>query len=127
MNHPTCHLIYHTPAGKTKYPLNNNGGNTLGRKSELNPPDVDLLIDTQDDLMSRRHARITISFGIPPNYLLSDLDSHNGTTLINKQREELKIMPGDKVFLEDGYTIRMGATEVVFEIAYNDSKTNLKI
>ena len=127
MKHPKCHLLFHTPTGKIRYPLNNNGGNTLGRKSGLNPPDVDLLIETTDNLMSRRHARISISFGMPPNYLLSDLDSQNGTVLINKQRQELTIMPGDEVFLEDGYIIRMGATEVVFEMVRPDSKTNLRV
>lgn len=127
MKIPTCHLIFYSPAGKVKFQVNNNGGNIIGRKSEVNPPDVDLLVNTDDALMSRRHARIRASFGQIPNYLLSDMDSQNGTTLINKQREEMEILPGDEVFIEDGYTIRMGATEMVFEMTYEGNKTNLKI
>lgn len=124
---PKSRLIHFTPAGKAEYLLKNSGPNIIGRKSTLNPPDVDLLVKTPDGLMSRRHARIDVKFGQQGIvFLLTDLGSQNGTTLINRQRDELKLWPGDEVYLEDGFTIRMGATEVVFEVSADESLTQLK-
>ena len=129
MKHPVCHLLYHAPTGKIKYPLEVSKANVIGRKTALNPPDVNILVDTTDDSMSRRHGQISILFGDLNEgyvYVLSDLDSRNGTTLFNKQRQEMKILPGDEVCLKDGFIIRMGATELTFEIVPEDNKTKLK-
>ncbi|HFA51214.1 MAG TPA: FHA domain-containing protein, partial [Bacteroidetes bacterium] len=110
------------PAGKIKYPLNYKGENIIGRKARLNPPDVNVLMDSGDGTMSRRHARIHISFGTGGTvFLLSDLNSQNGTRLFNRQRQEIQILPGDEVYLQDGYIIRMGNSELIFEAVHRQS------
>ncbi len=127
MKFPACHLIFHAPSGKIKYPLNNGGANIIGRKARLNPPDVNVLVDANDGSMSRRHACIDIRFGMAgPVFLLSDLSSQNGTVLINRQRQQMKLLPGDEVYLQDGFIIRLGQTELTFEILKQEVETALR-
>ncbi len=57
----------------------------------------------RDDLVGRQHARITLDPADPNGFLLSDLNSRNGTFL-NKQRINgtVKVRPGDLVQLGPG-------------------------
>ena len=57
----------------------------------------------QDDLISRRHAKILIEKEEPPEFSISDLGSRNGT-FVNKQRifGPVKLSPGDVVQLGAG-------------------------
>lgn len=72
---------------------------TIGRD-----PSCEIKFDPDsDDLMSRRHAKISIDKEDPPEFSLSDLGSRNGT-FINRQRifGPSKLMPGDVVQLGAG-------------------------
>lgn len=65
----------------------------------------------RDDLVGRQHAKISRDPGNPDGFLLTDLNSTNGTFL-NKQRVNgtVKIQPGDRVELGPG------GPEFIFEV-----------
>jgi serine protease Do len=67
---------------------------TIGRD-----PSCDVKFDPNDDLVSRRHAKITRVSDVP-EYTVADLGSRNGT-LVNKKRifEPTRLNCGDSVQL----------------------------
>ena len=67
-------------------------------------PDNDLVLD--DNVVSRFHARIEVS---DRGYCLVDTDSKNGTFVGGLRTE--------RVFLDDGTTFRVGASEILFKTA----------
>jgi serine protease Do len=71
---------------------------TIGRHTSC-----DLKFDPNDDLVSRRHAKITESQGNGGGYKIADLGSRNGT-FVNKQRifEPVSLGCGDVVQLGPG-------------------------
>ncbi|HTT60575.1 MAG TPA: FHA domain-containing protein [Bryobacteraceae bacterium] len=82
-----------------EYPFKHFKELTIGRD-----PSCDVKFDPdQDDLISRRHAKIVIEKEEPPEFSISDLGSRNGT-FINKQRifGPAKLVPGDVVQLGAG-------------------------
>lgn len=66
-------------------------------------PSCDVKFDPNDDLVSRRHARISQSEGEAVEYTIADLGSRNGT-FVNKQRifGPVKLSCGDNVQLGPG-------------------------
>lgn len=57
----------------------------------------------RDDLVSRKHARISINGANPPEFSLQDLGSRNGT-FVNRRRisAPVKLLPGDRIQLGAG-------------------------
>jgi hypothetical protein len=105
----------------TPYPLR-AGVNVVGRASSSSSADVQLPV--ADGYLSRRHCRIEVLRA--PNgrvmYVLSDADdqqpgkplSMNGTFV--PPRPE-RLSPLDRVYLQDGMTLRLGQTQVTFHAA----------
>lgn len=62
-------------------------------------PSCDIQFDPNDDLVSRRHAKIT-RVSDAPEYTIADLGSRNGT-MVNKKRifEPTKLNCGDQIQL----------------------------
>jgi hypothetical protein len=97
------------------------GTNTVGRQSAKWPSDH--MIETRDEFMSRPHCTIEVRLGKLglPEYLLRDGASANGKwkfstngTYLNGK--EPRLSQYDKVFLEDGDTIQLGETKLVFKM-----------
>lgn len=83
-------------------------GATVGRDHALGGPCVlgrhpgaDFVLD--DDLASRRHARVRLEDGV---WVLEDLDSTNGTRVNGRAIHRQPLVDGDR--------IRVGGTELVF-------------
>lgn len=98
------------------YPLR-IGPNVIGRKSSV--PTADILIESEDAMMSRRHAIVEVTrdkFG-QFQYLVSEAGSRNGTFVMgaNDPMRKIKLEPEDLIYLEDGDTIQMGRTKVVLQ------------
>ena len=74
-------------------------------------PSCDVKFDPDNDLVSRRHAKITQSPSNPAEYTIADLGSRNGT-FVNKQRIF------GPVALSSGDTVQLGAggPEFVFSL-----------
>ena len=89
------------------------GKNIVGRKSSSQP--CNIMIDTEDKYMSRKHFAIEVNLGTKGmEYLVYDVASTNGT-FINADKNN-KLNRIDKVFLSDGDTIQAGRTKIVLRI-----------
>jgi pSer/pThr/pTyr-binding forkhead associated (FHA) protein/S1-C subfamily serine protease len=77
-------LVKHLHAARSgqveEYPAVPKREITIGRD-----PACDLKFDPDNDLVSRRHAKITVSASDPADYTIEDLGSRNGT-FVNNQR-----------------------------------------
>jgi serine protease Do len=95
-------LVKHMHAAKSgqveEFPADQKRELIIGRD-----PSCDLKFDPNDDLVSRRHAKITYSASDPADYTIEDLGSRNGT-FINNQRifGPVKLNCGDLVRLGPG-------------------------
>lgn len=83
-------------AGKTEtFPLSNFIELTIGRDPLVSQLQYD---PNKDDLVARQQAKIERSKEIPEQFILTDLNSRNGTFVNNKQiTGSVNIIPGDKV------------------------------
>ncbi|MFN8344175.1 MAG: FHA domain-containing protein [Spirosomataceae bacterium] len=109
-------VVHDENAASQTYPLR-IGPNVLGRKSSV--PTADILIETEDAMMSRRHAVVEVvrdKFG-QFQYLISEAGSRNGTfiTSVKDPMRKIKLEPEDLIYLEDGDTIQMGRTKIVLQ------------
>jgi FHA domain len=88
------------------------GRQVIGRKNTNKP--CTIMIDTEDDFMSRNHAIIDVNIDLSGNYkyVLTDNSSMNGTRI---NADKAPLSPNDAVLLIDGYVIQMGMTKVVFK------------
>jgi hypothetical protein len=115
MPHPVAWLIQHTENRNPKHFPLYTGKNYLGRKAA---PDLLPFIAIEDDpYISRVHAVIYVEEGTPPACYLADAPeanqgkaSANGTYL-NARPE--RIVRKEK--LEDGDTLQIGVTKLVFK------------
>ncbi|MBN1567265.1 MAG: trypsin-like peptidase domain-containing protein [Acidobacteria bacterium] len=95
-------LVKHLHAAKSgqveEFPVTQKRELTIGRD-----PSCDLKFDPNNDLVSRRHARITASPADPADYTIEDLGSRNGT-FVNNQRifGPVKLNCGDLIRLGPG-------------------------
>jgi pSer/pThr/pTyr-binding forkhead associated (FHA) protein len=109
-------VVHDENAAIQTYPLR-IGPNVIGRKSSV--PTADILIETEDVMMSRRHAVVEVvrdKFG-QFEYLIAEAGSRNGTFVIGAKdsMRKIKLEPEDLIYLEDGDTIQMGRTKVVLQ------------
>lgn len=93
-------IIRHLNASKAnqteEFPVKDNPEISVGRES-----DCKIRYDSdRDDLVSRRHAKITVDKSDPIEVSITDLGSSNGT-FVNKQRifSKIRLNPGDLVQL----------------------------
>ena len=88
------------------------GRQVIGRKNSNKP--CTIMIETEDEYMSRNHAIIDVNIDPTGNYkyVLTDNNSMNGIR-INADKNPLS--SHDAVLLVDGYVIQMGMTKVVFK------------
>jgi pSer/pThr/pTyr-binding forkhead associated (FHA) protein len=95
-------LVKHMHAAKSgqveEFPVAQRRELTIGRD-----PSCDLKFDPDNDLVSRRHAKITTSATDPADYTIEDLGSRNGT-FVNNQRifGPVKLNCGDLIRLGPG-------------------------
>ncbi len=96
-------VLRHLNASKANqvedFPIDQNRELTIGRE-----PSCQVVYDAnREDLVSRRHARITVDSTDPLEVSVSDLGSRNGT-FVNKTRigNQVKLNPGDVVQLGAG-------------------------
>jgi serine protease Do len=95
-------LVKHLHAAKSgqveEFPIGQKRELTVGRD-----PSCDLKFDPDNDLVSRRHAKITSSSSDPSDYTIEDLGSRNGT-FVNNQRifGPVKLNCGDLIRLGPG-------------------------
>ncbi|MBI4874131.1 MAG: trypsin-like peptidase domain-containing protein [Acidobacteria bacterium] len=88
-----------TKAGQTEdFPAGGFRELTVGRD-----PSCEVRFDPNDDLVSRRHAKISASPADPAEYTVADLGSRNGT-FVNRQRifGPVKLNCGDRIQLGAG-------------------------
>ncbi|WP_051211001.1 FHA domain-containing protein [Runella zeae] len=109
-------VVHDENAASQTHPLR-IGPNVIGRKSSV--PTADILIDTVDGMMSRRHVILEVTrdkYG-QFQYLIAEAGSKNGTFVIGAKdpMRKLKLEPEDLIYLEDGDTIQMGRTKVVLQ------------
>jgi S1-C subfamily serine protease len=91
-------MIAGRATGSEEFPVADNKELVAGRE-----PACKIRFDSdQDDLVSRRHAKITIA-GDPPEASIADLGSSNGT-FVNRQRvfNSMRLNPGDIIQLGPG-------------------------
>ena len=90
------------------------GKQTVGHISQIKSKQSDLMINTDDEYMSRLHFVINVEANKSGgyNYYLSDNNSLNGT-YINAKPERLK--KNDIYKLQDGDTIQAGETKIAFK------------
>ena len=88
------------------------GRQTIGRISTIEGKKADLMIETEDEYMSRQHFIISVERNPSGGYgyFLSDNSSKN-RTLINKKA----MNKGDEYILKDGDIIQAGLTNIVFK------------
>lgn len=85
----------------------------LGRRDPLSNifPEVDLSRFDPHTKISRRHARIWRDGG---NFLVEDLGSSNGTTIVSNMEDAYRLEPHKPHALADGDRIRVGDTTLHF-------------
>lgn len=85
------------------------GDNIIGRRNKGS--DIPIPIETNDPSMDRRHCIINVRLnGVgEPVFTLRDNDSRTGTFLMNEI-----LGPRDRMVLDDGAIITMGATTIIF-------------
>ena len=92
------------------------GKNIVGRKSLSKP--CDIMIETEDNTMSRNHFCIEIKQSEKGNsYILFDLNSTNATFINTKSLLQLK--NEDEYLLQDNDLIQAGRTKIVFKAIDN--------
>ncbi len=95
------------------------GKQIAGRKSTTRP--CDIMIETNDKLMSRNHFVIEIrNHGGRYSYALSDSNSKNKTYVETKvlsdfERQMRRLQPDEELYIEDGAIIQAGQTKIVFK------------
>ena len=109
-------VVHDENATAQTYPLR-IGPNIIGRRSSV--PTADILIETEDAMMSRRHVVVEVTrdkFG-QFQYLISEAGSRNGTFVmgVKDPMRKIKLEPEDLIYLEEGDTIQMGRTKVVLQ------------
>ena len=101
------------------------GENIIGRAAPSTPPEVNVLIKTDDRSISRTHCKITISFGLNGwEHRLTNLTENSQTILKNDAHQQLEIVAGDDVFLQNQYVLILGDVELEFQIVQPDRPTN---
>ena len=90
-------LVYHDSSGA-------RGTVELGSEAALIGRATECAIQTQDGLVSRRHARVVYD----GSYWVEDLGSANGVYVGSERVQKYKLKPGD--------TFRCGHVEVRFEV-----------
>jgi serine/threonine-protein kinase len=87
--------------------------NLVGRRDPMSNifPEVDLSKFDPQTKISRRHARI---WRQSDTFMLEDLGSSNGTVLITKTNEPLRLMKNQPHVLTNGDKIRLGDTMLHF-------------
>lgn len=105
-------LIVHDENAPSQTHNLNIGRQVIGRKNANKP--CTIMINTEDDFMSRNHAIIDVNIDALGNYkyILTDNNSMNGTRV---NADKTPLSPNDAVLLADGYVIQMGMTKVVFK------------
>ena len=88
----------------------------IGRKSAF---PADIAIETKDEYMSRRHCviEVTENAGRGFTFRLTDYNALNGTFI--NGRIQKKLQAEDIILLNDGDTLQMGLTKIVFRINNN--------
>lgn len=96
---------------KQVHPLQ-EGDNVIGRRNK--GTDVDVSIETNDPSMDRKHCIINVSRNRQGKlvYTLRDNQSITGTFLMNEV-----LGPKDKVRIEEGAIITLGATTLILRVA----------
>jgi eukaryotic-like serine/threonine-protein kinase len=89
--------------------------NLLGRRDPMSNifPEVDLSKYDPQTKISRRHARIWRDGN---NFLVEDLGSSNGTTLMPPTRDPIRLLPRQPHNLTSGDKIRLGDTIMYFTV-----------
>lgn len=89
--------------------------NLLGRRDPMSNifPEVDLSKFDPQTKISRRHARIWRDGG---NYLVEDLGSSNGTTLLTALSDSVRLLPHQPHALTNGDKLKLGDTTLHFTI-----------
>jgi FHA domain len=92
------------------------GRNMIGRKSAF---PADIAIETKDEHMSRRHCVIEVTENANRGFAfkLSDYNALNGTFI--NGRIQKKLEAEDIILLNDGDTLQLGLTKIVFRINTN--------
>lgn len=87
------------------------GLNTLGRKTSTSKEGVNILLETCDAYISKKHAhiRVVLRSGQQAEYQLSDAGSTNGT-----RHNGEKLGKGEVIILRPGDKIQIGRTEFSF-------------
>ncbi len=93
------------------------GNNTIGRRSK--GTDVDIPIESNDPSMDRTHCIINVrkTKNGEIKYTLYDNDSITGTFLMNEL-----LGPKDKVNIEDGAIVSIGATTFILRTTSNEEE-----
>ena len=106
-------VIENTFAYKQVMPLH-EGDNVIGRRCK--GTDADIAIETNDPSMDRRHCIINVRRNRQGKtiYTLRDNDSITGTFLTNEI-----LGPKDRVVIEEGSIITLGATTLILHCAEN--------
>ena len=102
-------VVENTFAYRQQLPLH-EGDNLIGRRNK--GTDVDIVIDTNDPSMDRRHCYIHVKPSSTSTgrhvYTLRDNNSNTGTFLMNNLLE-----PKDRIRLSAGDIITLGATTLI--------------
>ena len=96
------------------------GKQIVGRTSEEADKKADLMIDTEDEYMSRKHFIINVELNASGgfDYYLSDNISKNKTFLMTDLKTK-ELNKGDKYTLQDGDVIQAGQTNIVFKTIHH--------
>ena len=107
-------VIENVFAYKQVFPLH-EGDNLIGRRNKGN--EIDIAIESNDPRLDRRHCYIHVKRDKQgkPVYTLRDNDSVTGTFLMNGL-----LGPKDRVRIEDGAVVTLGATTFILHEAERD-------
>lgn len=107
-------VIENVFAYKQVFPLH-EGDNLIGRRNKGN--EIDIAIESNDPSLDRRHCYIHVKRDKQgkPVYTLRDNDSVTGTFLMNGL-----LGPKDRVRIEDGAVVTLGATTFILHEAERD-------
>ena len=107
-------VIENVFAYKQVFPLH-EGDNLIGRRNKGN--EIDIAIESNDPSLDRRHCYIHVKRDKQgkPVYTLRDNDSVTGTFLMNGL-----LGPKDRVRIEDGAIVTLGATTFILHEAERD-------
>lgn len=107
-------VIENVFAYKQVFPLH-EGDNLIGRRNKGN--EIDIAIESNDPSLDRRHCYIHVKRDKQgkPVYTLRDNDSVTGTFLMNGL-----LGPKDRIRIEDGAVVTLGATTFILHEAERD-------